>query len=157
MTTRRGHMSVSPSKIKPSVRRSRMGTGVLPIINWTTKPSFINSIAFLPGDPIADLFFQNAEWQRTVIEYGVMKLPEVEFAAQLCFRFASQLFNLQFAKFICERLSKPHDVAIDFDGDVIFSLDCVFEHEVDRLLTTPTERVYASVDYQSACAPHFVS
>src|SRR5262249_14098481 len=117
--TRRGHVSASPSKINPSLLRSRIGTSVFSIINCTSRPSFM-SLAFLIGDPVADLAFQNIEGQRPVIEDGVVKFPKVEASAKLRFGLLSQFLDLQFAELIGERLSGPDDVAIDFDNNVVF-------------------------------------
>src|SRR6266852_3018128 len=86
-----------------------------------------------------------------------MKCSNVETSAQFPGSFRAQLFDLQLANFVSERLPRPNDVTVYFDDDVVFSFRRVLFHEIDRLLAAPTKLVHPGIYNQTASAPHLIS
>ena len=72
--------------------------------------------------PLLHPRFQDVERHRAVFEHDIMKRADVESCAELCFGLAAQLADLQLAELVSQRLTRPHDVAVHFDGDVLIGL-----------------------------------
>src|SRR5438445_4214141 len=104
----------------------------------------------LAGDPAVDFALEDGQWQGAIVESGVMELANIESDSQCGLGSGPQLFYFQLAQFVCEGLRRPDDVAIDFNNDVVLGFSGVFEHVLDRLLSSPAEGVNPRVDDKSA-------
>src|SRR5262249_1585521 len=69
---------------------------------------------FLLGDPFIRALIEEVERQGSAIEHLVMKSSQIEFRAQRFLGAIAELTELELAKLVAERLSRPGDVAIGF-------------------------------------------
>ena len=85
-----------------------------------------------------------------------MKKADVDVITEFLLGAGAQLFDLQFAELVRERLSGPDDIAIHFHNNVMLSLAAVGLEIIDGPLPGLAQRVHARVYYQPDGSPHLV-
>src|SRR4030095_12874938 len=73
----------------------------------------------LVGDERRHVLLEYRQRHRPDRENGVVKAALIEFRAELLFGLASMTADLQLAKLVGQRLSRPRDITIDFGGDLV--------------------------------------
>src|SRR6266446_5793168 len=108
-------------------------------------------------DPRVHLTLENVERYGALAEDDIVKLTNVEARAQLTLAVGAQLADFELTHLVTKRLARPHDVAIDFDDDVLIGLGGVGAEEVEGLIARPAHRVQARVNHEPDRTPHLVS
>src|SRR5713101_17909 len=106
--------------------------------------------------PLLHAGFQDIEGYRALLQDGIMKRTRIETCTEPPFRFRAQPANLQLTQFVRQRLSRPHNVAVHLDGNVLIGLARVVLEKLNRLLARPSHRVHSRIHNQPHRAPHFV-
>ena len=86
----------------------------------------------------------------------IVEAADVEFFAQRFFGARAEFLDFQFTHFVCQRLTGPDDVAVDFHDDVVLGFAGVGLEIIDGLLATPAKRVQAGIHHQTDGAPHLI-
>src|SRR5258708_32101893 len=106
--------------------------------------------------PLLHARVQHAQGYRALLQDGIMKRTHTETCAEPPFRFRAQPANLQLTQFVRQRLSRPNNVAVHLDGNVLIGLARVVLEKLNRLLARPSHRVHSGIHNQPHGAPHFV-
>src|SRR6266404_4767358 len=148
--------SLRIKQIQPLFRK-RPGWGWrLPCLA-TRHSSLATSLCSLGVDPMLDMRLEEAQRHGALLQDGIVEGAYVELGPKAALSFDAQLANLELAEFVGQRLPRPDDVAIDFDGDVLIRLAGVVLEKLDGLLARPAHRMHARVHHQAHRAPHFVA
>src|SRR6267143_2432715 len=107
-------------------------------------------------DPRVNPCVERVQRQRPRAEHLIVERANIEFAAERRRRVRAQLFDLQLADLVGERLARPYDVAIDFHGDVMLRLPGIGLEVVDGVLARPPHRMDAGVEDEADGTPHLV-
>jgi hypothetical protein len=117
-----------------------------------TRPSARN----LPlRQPPLDVRLQHVKRNRSRFQHRIMKRPNAKSCTLLLLRFRPQLPNLQLPQLVSQRLTRPHDVPIDFDGNALISLPSVVLEKLNRL--QPIECIPVSTTSRTARHISYVS
>ena len=73
-----------------------------------------------------DVRLQQAQRDGALLQDGVVEGSHVKLAGEPAFGFGAQFADLALAKLVGQGLARPHDVAIDFDRDVLIGLASVW-------------------------------
>ena len=98
--------------------------------------------------------FEQVQGQRSVIEHGIVKSPQVKLVAQGLPRLCAQRLDLEFSDLVAQRLSRLQDVAVDLRDCRAFGHAGIVDQVADRLVTRPAEGVQSGFDYKLACVSH---
>ena len=90
-------------------------------------------------------------------EQLVVERPQVEALAELPLQVGAQHLDLPLADLVGERLTGPHDVAVDLVDGLAFGQPDVVEEELDGLRARPAQVVDAGIDDEPARAPRLVA
>ncbi len=85
---------------------------------------------------------QHAQRQGAVAQHAVVEGADVEGLDQLLLGVGAELLDLELTDLVGQRLTRPDDVAIDLDDDVVLLLAGVRDEVVDGLLSASLQVVH---------------
>src|ERR1700687_4586413 len=101
--------------LKVEERESPASRAELAFVWEFTRPSGLRLRVY----PAFHVPFQHIQRHCPVFEHRIMKLADIESRAKLFFGSRSQLAHLELPDLVRQRLTRPHDVAIHFDGNIL--------------------------------------
>src|SRR6516162_5654590 len=104
-----------------------------------TSHSFqrISRLCFFCRNPVIDDALEEGQRQRSVRQYLIVELAQLEARAERLPGTLAQLENFQHAGFVRERLSGRYEIALDFGGDIALFHTGLFHHVRNGLLAAP--------------------
>src|ERR1043166_2428151 len=100
-------------------------------------------------DPRAHPQAEQIHWLRTIGEKVIVKCTDVELRAQRRLGLFPELQDFELADLVCQRLTRPGDVSIDFGDDVLLRKRRIRLHEINGPLPRPAEIMHPRIDNQS--------
>ena len=90
---------------------------------------------------------------RALAKDDVVERPDVERGSERVLGLRPEREDLALAELVGQRLARHREVAVDLVDDVVLGERGVIDHEVDRLVAAPAERVDPGVDDEPARPP----